>query len=140
MQSTITRDTMACADILARLHEGDLEDLEAWRYLEDLDSVHLGGRGRTDSQMDAADRAWDSLSPDAQIAVIDMQRSIVHDLIDAIRKVGVPTADRDIDAITALLGHDHPAFRVLPAYALVDAYAEAMENRAIMDVLENTED
>lgn len=129
MQSTIARDTMACEDILARLSESDLEDLEAWRYLEDLDSAHLGGRGRTQSQMDVADRAWDALSPDAQIAFIDMQRSIVHDLIAAIRSVGVPTADRDIDAIVALLGHDHPAFRVLPAYALVDAYAEAMEKK-----------
>lgn len=120
-------DLISCEDILARLSEGDLEDLEAWRYLENIDSAHLGGRGRTDSQMDAADRAWDALSPNAQNAFLDMRRSVVDDLIAAMREVGIPETDRDIDAITALLGHDHPSFRIMPAYALVDAYAEAME-------------
>lgn len=120
-------DRMTCEDILARLNEDDLEDLEAWRHLEDLDSVHLGGRGRTDAQMDAADRAWDSLSHDAQNAFLDMRQSVVDDLIAAIREVGIPDTDRDIDAVTALLGHDYPAYRIMPAYALVDAYAEAME-------------
>lgn len=114
-------------EILAHLSEADLEDLEAWRYLENVDSAHLGGRGRTDAQMDAADRAWDALSPNAQTAFIVMRRSVVDDLIAAIRDVGIPDTDRDIDAITALLGHDHHAFRIMPAYALVDAYAEAME-------------
>lgn len=134
METTTSRDTVSCDDILARLHENDLEDLEAWRHLEDLDSAHLGGRGRTDAQMDAADRAWDALSPTAQTAFIDMRRSVVDDLIAAIRDVGIPDTDRDIDAITALLGHDHSAFRILPAYALVDAYMEALERKDVTTI------
>lgn len=126
MKTTI-HDRASCEEILARLGEEDLEDLEGWRSIENADSVHLGGRGHTAWQIEAARRAWDSLSPDAQNAFFDMRRSVVDDLIAAIRDVGIPDTDRDIDATTALLGHDHPAFRILPAYALVDAYAEAME-------------
>lgn len=127
MQTTTHHNRMTCEEILARLSEDDLEDLEGWRSIENADSVHLGGRGHTAWQIEAARRAWDALSPDAQNAFFDMRRSVVDDLIAAIRKVGIPDTDRDIDAITALLGHDHPSFRIMPAYALVDAYAEAME-------------
>jgi len=117
-----------CKDILNRLSEADLEDLATWRRFEDTDSFHLGGRGRTAWQIEAANRAWALLSLDAQQAYLDMRHVVVDDLIDAMREVGIPETNRDIDAVIALLGHDHPAFRIMPAYALVHSYLEALDH------------
>jgi len=117
-----------CEDILNRLSEADLSDLETWRRFEDVDSIHLGGRGRAAWQIEAAQRAWNLLSIEAQLAFLDMRHAVVDDLISAMRDVGIPETDRDIDAVVALLGHDHPAFRVMPAYALASAYLEALDH------------
>lgn len=117
-----------CETILARLSEADLEDLATWKRFEDTDSFHLGGKGRVAWQIEAANRAWALLSLDAQEAYIDMRRAVVDDLIAAMREVGIPETDRNIDAVEALLGHNHPAFRVLPAFALVNAFLEALDH------------
>jgi len=116
-----------CAEILDSLSDDTLEALERWRRLENLDSTYLGGRGRTREQMRAAARAWDELPLAAQSAYLSLLNSVVFELVDAIQHVGVPETERPIDAVEALLGPDHPALRVVPAYALVDAYEEAME-------------
>lgn len=128
MKTTIKRNTMSCEDILSRLSEDDLDDLATWRRLENTDSFHLGGPGRTAWQIEEANRAWALLSLDAQRAFLDMRRAVVDDLIDAIRNVGIPEAKRDIDAVEALLGHDHPALRIMPAFALTNAYREALDH------------
>lgn len=126
MKTTITtHNRTTCEDILARLSEADLSDLATWRRFEDLDSVYLGGKGRAAWQIEEARRAWALLSIDAQRTYLEMKRAVVQDLVDAMREVGTPDTDRDIDAVVALLGHDHPAFRILPAYSLADAYMEA---------------
>lgn len=128
MKTTIKRNTMSCEDILSRLSEADLEDLATWRRFEDTDSFHLGGPGRTAWQIEEANRAWALLSLDAITAYIDMRHAVVDDLIAAMRDVGIPETDRDIDAVIALLGHGHPAFRIMPAYALVHAFMEALDH------------
>lgn len=128
MKATSTQNRTTCEDILNRLSEADLEDLATWRRFEDTDSFHLGGRGRTAWQIEAANRAWALLSLDAQKAYIDMRRAVVDDLISAMREVGIPETDRNIDAVVALLGPDHPAFRILPAFAFVNAFLEALDH------------
>lgn len=124
--TTTTRGFRTCADILASLSDDSRMALERWRRLVNLDSTHLGGRGRTPEQMRVAARVWDELPPAAQDAYFAVLCAVVSELADAIRAVGAPEAERPIDAVEALLGLDHPALRVLPAYALVDAYEEAM--------------
>jgi len=120
-------ERVTCEDILSRLNDADLEDLRTWKRFEDLDSVYLGGRGRAAWQIEAATRAWALLSLDAQKAFLAMRRAVVHDLVDAMRNVGIPKTDRDIDAVEALLGPGHPAFRIMPAHALMTAYMEALD-------------
>src|SRR5690606_197157 len=113
--------------ILACLSDDAIAALERWRRIVNLDSTHLGGRGHTLEQMSAAVRAWDELPLAAQNAYFSLLDAVAVELEDAIRTVGIPEAAREIDAIEALLGPDHPALRVLPARSLVDAYEEAME-------------
>ena len=125
--TTNARGRRTCAEILDSLSDTSLEALERWRRLTNLDSTYLGGRGRTREQMNIAARAFDELPPAAQSAYFSLLDAVAVELEDALRHVGVPEAEREIDAIEALLGLDHPALRVLPAYALVDAYEEAME-------------
>lgn len=125
---TTTKDnTMTCADVVARLSEDDLRALAEWRRSVDQDSKLLGGRGRSWKQQAASADAWDALSPDARWAYLSVLYLIADELADAIREVGVPDTERDIDAIEALLGADHPAFLVLPAHSLVVAYRDIVE-------------
>jgi len=123
-----------CAEILDSLSDDAIAALERWRRLVNLDSTHLGGRGRTPAQMDAAARAWDELPLAAQNAYFLLLDAVAVELEDAIRAVGIPEAARAIDAIEALLGPDHPALRVLPARSLVDAYEEAMEQIVVSEL------
>jgi len=123
-----------CAEILDSLSDDALAALERWRRISNLDSTYLGGRGRTREQMLAEARAWDALPTAAQSAYFSLLDSVVFELADAIRDVGIPEAEREIDAIEALLGPDHPALRVLPAYSLVDAYEEAMEQIVVSEL------
>jgi|SRR5690606_184720 len=127
MQTTFTT-TETFEDILARLSDDDRSALETWCMLSNRNSVHLGGPGQSPEQIRARAAAWDALSPSARWAFISGLCSAVDELASAIREMGIPEeAERDIDAIEALLGPDHPALRILPAYALVSAYKEAME-------------
>lgn len=126
--TTTAHGREVCEDILSRLSDDDRRALEAWRRLEDQDSRFLGGRGRTREQFDEAARAWMALSPAAQRAHNSVRCLIVNELVEAIQDVGVPEdTGRDIEAVEALLGPDYPAYSVLPAYALVGAYKEAMD-------------
>jgi len=125
--TTTTRVRRTCADILERLSDESRRALERWCRIVNLDSTYLGGRGRTREQMSVAARAWDELPLAAQSAYLSLLNSVVFELVDAIRAVGVPEAEREIDAVKVLLGPDHPALRVIPAYALVHAFEEAME-------------
>src|SRR5690606_13153257 len=125
--TTPTRVRRTCADILERLSDESRRALERWCRIVNLDSTYLGGRGRTREQMSVAARAWDELPLAAQSAYLSLLNSVVFELVDAIRAVGVPEAEREIDAVKVLLGPDHPALRVIPAYALVHAFEEAME-------------
>lgn len=115
-------------DVLATLSDDDLKSLESWRRLEDKDSKFLGGRGRTMEQHEEAARAFMALSPDAQRAHNSIRCLVVNELFEAIQDVGVPEdTGRDVEAVWALLGPDHPAYIALPAYALVSAYKEALD-------------
>ena len=125
--TTTTRVRRTCADILERLSDESRRALERWCRIVNLDSTYLGGRGRMREQMSVAARAWDELPLAAQSAYLSLLNSVVFELVDAIRAVGVPEAEREIDAVKVLLGPDHPALRVIPAYALVHAFEEAME-------------
>lgn len=115
-------------DVLASLSDDDLKALEAWRRLEDKDSLFIGGRGRTMEQHEEAARAFMALSPDAQRAHNSVRCLVVNELVEAIQDVGIPeNTGRDVEAVWALLGPDHPAYIALPAYALVSAYKEALD-------------
>jgi len=132
--TTTTNGRMTCADILATLSDDSRMALEKWCRLVNLGSTHLGGRGRTREQILAEARAWDALPTAAQSAYFSLLDSVVFELADAIRAVGVPEAERPIDAVEALLGPDHPALRALPAYSLADAYEEAMEQIVVSEL------
>ena len=123
-----------CAEILDSLSDDSRMALEKWCRLVNLDSTYIGGRGRTREQMIAEARAWDALPTAAQSAYFSLFDSVVFELADAIRAVGVPEAEREIDAIEALLGPDHPVLRALPACSLVDAYEEAMEEIVVCEL------
>lgn len=125
--TTTTRVRRTCAEILERLSDESRKALERWCKLVNLDSTYLGGRGRTCEQMSAAARTWDELPLAAQSAYFSLLNSVVSELVDAIRHVGVPETERPIDAVETLLGLNHPALRVIPAYALVHAFEEALE-------------
>jgi len=129
-----THTAKSVTDILDSLSDTSLEALERWRRLENIDSTYLSGRGRTREQMRAAARAFDELPPAAQSAYFSLLDAVAVELEDAIRAVGIPEAAREIDAIEALLGPDHPAFRVLPVCSLVDAYEEAMEQVVVNEL------
>src|SRR5690606_593641 len=128
--STHTIQNVTCEKILACLSDDAIAALERWRRIVNLDSTHLGGRGHTLEQMSAAVRAWDELPLAAQNAYFSLLDAVAIELEDAIRAVGIPEAAREIDAIEALLGPDHPALRVLPGYALASAFREALERVA----------
>lgn len=126
---TTKRDrTTYIQDVLATLSDDDLKALESWRRLEDKDSKFLGGRGRTMEQHEEAARAYMALSPDAKRAHNSVRCLVVNELFEAIQDVGIPEdTGREVEAVWALLGPDHPAYIALPAYALVSAYREALD-------------
>lgn len=114
-------------EVLASLSDEDLKALESWRRSVDQDSTLLGGRGRSLQQMNEAARAWDALSPDARGAYHSVLCCIENELEEAVQSTGPVAVGRDIEAVEALLGPDHPAFRIIPAHALVIAYRDAVE-------------
>src|SRR5690606_5317058 len=114
-------------EVLASLSDDDLKALEAWRRSVNRDSKFLGGRGHSLQQMNENARAWDALSPDARRAYHSVLCCIENELEEAVQAVGPVAVERDIEAVEALLGPDHPAFRILPAHAIVVAYRDAVE-------------
>src|SRR5690606_37109468 len=104
--STHTTQNVTCEKILACMSDDAIAALERWRRIVNLDSTHLGGRGHTLEQMSAAVRAWEELPPAAQSAYFSLLDAVAVELKDAIRAVGVPKAEREIDVIEALLGPD----------------------------------
>lgn len=112
-------------DVLASLSVEDLEALEALCKLENRGSRIWGGH--TWEQAEETARAWMALSPAAQRAYHSVVCFTVNELVEAIQDVGIPEdTGRDVEAVWALLGPDHPAYSVLPDYALVNAYKEAI--------------
>lgn len=126
---------MTCDEIRARIGYADMEALSQWRKLADEDSIHLGGRGRTRTQMNAATHAWNSLSEMARAWHDAMDYAAERELVAALRKVGIPDhvdapADSPVDAIHAihaLLGPSHPALDILSSHELVTLYLDAIE-------------
>lgn len=126
---------MTCDEIRARIGYTDMEALTHWRRLADEDSIHLGGRGRTRAQMNAATHAWNSLSETARAWHDAMDYAVERELVAAIRKVGIPDhvdapIDSPVDAINAihaLLGPSHPALVILSSHELVTLYLDAIE-------------
>lgn len=126
---------MTCDEIYARIGYADMESLTRWRKLADEDSIHLGGRGRTQAQKVAAAHAWDHLSEEARACYYGMSYAAERELVAAIRKKGIPDhvdapIDSPVDAINAihaLLGPSHPALQILPSHELVTLYLDAVE-------------